>query len=908
MEQFRQYLRDTYMRTKFPTYFKEPTLSHIAQEFINLALVHKDSDHHLTGEERKGHIMQKLHGNVSHIARKKTELKISDVGKYESRNKITKLADSILVEGAPGVGKTTFAWKMSQEWANGKLLQEWSIVLLVQLRDQGVREAKTLHDLLYHPDPAVRQSICDEIMGNYGKSVLVIIDGYDELSDSQRECSSIFQQLVTRKLLPRVTLMILSRPIATRTLPKQFSEHIDQHIEILGFTEENIGCYITSACSDDPGLTKTLNSYLSSHPFTYSLMYNPLQCAIVIDLYRIHWKCEDKKFAPRTMTELYTDLVRTLLLRYLSTHPEYSQRNWLIAEFTDLPDEVYEQFKALAQLAVRGIEERVYVFDSGVPEESLGLMHRVEEVYPGRGRSVSYSFLHLTLQEYLAAYHWSQQPAADVKNVVDKIFPLDSFIDNFRDLRHHDSNTYIHPQVVLFIAGMTKLTWCPHIHSFQYHQDGTFESLHLLHLLYETQCTELINHTLSPAVNTLGCNFINPRTAFDFFVTGYCISHSGLTWSVMASLNTKPEHFAALQKGLSSNAKPNGGRISMLSLNEPRCIPVLSQLQCYTRYLEILCIGSNESTVFKLRADLPNYSFVLRQLPSYYPQLSFLTVHMDDGVSWFWDTLFDIDWSTTSLEMLTLNNYMDEYILFNVCSLRHLNINSLPPRLVRLELQQFTITTAFTQCLALRCCALCTLIVKKCTIADDAHSDLVRYLVSPHCKLQSLEIDDLYEHFPLYRVADTIGKNRSLKEVYIHIGMSRKRSHTLLVLDLLAANVVSNNTLLKLKVTFTGKAQFFTTYEASERFNGTINLQMAQENVSELIPHVHALIHAVNKRNCTIRELTLNESFCDLQQDHCLRQNLKLNYKNTSISPFHSDIFPETVPNTSPEHDTCRVS
>ena len=195
MEQFRQYLRDTYMRTKFPTYFKEPTLSHIAQEFINLTLVHKD---HLTHKKRKEHIMQKLHGNVHHIARNKTELKIFDVGKYESSNKITKLADNILVEGAPGVGKTTFAWKMSQEWAIGQLLQEWSIVLLVQLRDQGVREAKTLYDLLYHPDPAVRQSICDEIMGNYGKGVFVIIDGYDELSDFQRECSSIFQQLVPR--------------------------------------------------------------------------------------------------------------------------------------------------------------------------------------------------------------------------------------------------------------------------------------------------------------------------------------------------------------------------------------------------------------------------------------------------------------------------------------------------------------------------------------------------------------------------------------------------------------------------------------------------------------------------------------------------------------------------------------
>ena len=225
---------------------------------------------------------------------------------------------------------------------------------------------------------------------------------------------------------------------------------------------------------------------------------------------------------------------------------------------------------------------------------------------------------------------------------------------------------------------------------------------------------------------------------------------------------------------------------------------------------------------------------------------------------------------------------------------------------MNLELQHFTITTAFTQCLAIRRCGLRTLIVKKCAIADDAHSDLIQYLVSPHCKLQSLEIDDLSEHFPLYRVADAIGKNHSLKELGFHIGMSRKYSHTSLVLDLLAANVVSNNTLLKLKVTFTGKAQFFNSVEESKIYK--FNFPMAQENVSELVPHVHALIRAVNKCNRTIKELTLNESFCGLQHDHCLRRNLELNYKNTSILPSLSDVLPETVPTTSHQHDTCRVS
>ena len=184
----------------------------------------------------------------------------------------------------------------------------------------------------------------------------------------------------------------------------------------------------------------------------------PQECDMITSLYHLHWKCDVNMFAPRTMTELYTDLVRTLLLRYLSTHPEHGQRDWLIGEFTDLPGEVHEQFKALAQLAARGIEERVYVFDSGVPEESLGLMHVVEEVYPGRGRSVSYSFLHLTLQEYLAAYHYSLDPNSieSLRTIVqDECFSFKFFRD-FLCSDSYRNDTYTHWPVLLFTVGITK--------------------------------------------------------------------------------------------------------------------------------------------------------------------------------------------------------------------------------------------------------------------------------------------------------------------------------------------------------------------------------------------------------------------------------------------------------------------
>ena len=416
LEQFREYLKHIYQQLRVLTYFKEPCLENSNRPF-NLQLVEKDTDE---SPKDKDSILLRLHNNADDICGTKADMEMIDIGKCKGKSHTRK----ILVEGPPGVGKSTFARTVTQKWANGEILQEWSLVLLVQAHDQSIREAKTLLDILYHPDSAVTKEVFEYLIDSKGKDTFLILDGYDKLSIEQERKASFIQSLISRDLLPQATVMVLSRSSirpnswssihTVSRLVKHFYFDIDQHIEISGFTKENIDRYITSACSDDLKLTTAFKSYISSNPLVCSLMHMPQECDMITSLYHIHWKCDDNMFAPRTMTELYTDLVRTLLLRYLSTHPVHSQRDWLIDDFqADLPGEVYEQFKAIAQLAARGIEERVYVFDSGVPEESLGLMHQVEEVYPGRGRSVSYSFLHLTLQEYLAAYYCSCDNSID---------------------------------------------------------------------------------------------------------------------------------------------------------------------------------------------------------------------------------------------------------------------------------------------------------------------------------------------------------------------------------------------------------------------------------------------------------------------------------------------------------------
>ena len=77
----------------------------------------------------------------------------------------------VLVEGAPGVGKTTFAWEFCNKWGKGELKQEYSLVILLRLRDKRMQEAKCLRDLFYHPDQALPDVIAEELINSLGEGV-----------------------------------------------------------------------------------------------------------------------------------------------------------------------------------------------------------------------------------------------------------------------------------------------------------------------------------------------------------------------------------------------------------------------------------------------------------------------------------------------------------------------------------------------------------------------------------------------------------------------------------------------------------------------------------------------------------------------------------------------------------------
>ena len=124
--------------------------------FINLALIKTQK---MSKEEMDYFSKQTVRGDIDDIVYEKESISMGKIGKVEGKL----FPQLILVEGAPGVGKSTFAWELCRQWSQGKLLQQYRLVVLLQFRDKGVREAKGVSDLFYYYNRQIQQTVVEEI-------------------------------------------------------------------------------------------------------------------------------------------------------------------------------------------------------------------------------------------------------------------------------------------------------------------------------------------------------------------------------------------------------------------------------------------------------------------------------------------------------------------------------------------------------------------------------------------------------------------------------------------------------------------------------------------------------------------------------------------------------------------------
>ena len=338
---------------------------------------------------------------------KRTPILHGDLFKVEEGKKSVR---KLIIEGNAGIGKTTLCTMLTEEWANGEILTQFDCVLLLPLRDQLVSSASSLPDLLplYHPDETVCGSVVQQLKRTRGKGVLIIADGWDELSDEKRSKTSFMYNLLFGRLLPSACVLLTSRPSASA--PLHNLPTVDRLVEVVGFNEENVKQYIESEFEKCPEKASSLVEQIENNPLIQSVCSVPLNCAIVCNL----WHTSDSML-PKTVTELYMQIVLNVILRNLQKQGSY--QDLVSMSFDSIPMELHDTFWLICRFSYECLLRDQIVFSkeeitSLFPQilncsESVltfGLLQCARSLLPV-GQGLSFYFVHLTIQEFLAALH-----------------------------------------------------------------------------------------------------------------------------------------------------------------------------------------------------------------------------------------------------------------------------------------------------------------------------------------------------------------------------------------------------------------------------------------------------------------------------------------------------------------------
>ena len=317
----------------------------------------------------------------------------------------------LIVEGNAGIGKTTLCTMLTEDWASEKIFTKFDCVLLLPLRERSVSTATTLPQLfkLFHSSERIRTSVIEELEEREGEGVLVIADGWDELDQENRSDSSFLYTFLFGNILPFLSVLLTSRPSASAALHDLST--VDRLVEVVGFNEENVKKYIKSEFEECPEKASSLIEQLENNQVIQSVCSVPLNCAIICYLWHTF-----ESGLPTTLTELYAHIVLNIIFRNIrKTNPVTS----LIAleSFDDIPAANQKMFWSTCAFAYNCFLENQLVFperkvastlpqvlDSSDKFLCLGLLQCGQSLLPV-GQGLSFHFVHLTIQEFLAALH-----------------------------------------------------------------------------------------------------------------------------------------------------------------------------------------------------------------------------------------------------------------------------------------------------------------------------------------------------------------------------------------------------------------------------------------------------------------------------------------------------------------------
>ena len=240
-----------------------------------------------------------------------------------------------------GIGKTTLCHELCLRWArDGYLAEDFDVVALIPLRSV---QQRSLEEVVMRN---IGEDNYQQLKKTAGSRCLIILEGFDEITINRRQNDSFLLYLIKDcTLLEKATILITSRPHAC--------EEIDagRRIEVVGFGNDQIKEFAEKSFPND---VERFIQQLHEYPQLHSLCYIPMNLVMLVDIFH----CSKKKL-PSTLTELYRLFIVMTLNRQIKK------------------DNVTKKPAACSSVAVRAAdsaEETLCAMLSGIPKESVGIV------------------------------------------------------------------------------------------------------------------------------------------------------------------------------------------------------------------------------------------------------------------------------------------------------------------------------------------------------------------------------------------------------------------------------------------------------------------------------------------------------------------------------------------------------
>ena len=357
-------------------------------------------------------------------------------------------ARMVLVEGNPGIGKTTFCLKIARDWAKKLVPVEFHFPmfeLLFLLKCCDIHEdtkdiVQAIDEQLLNDDINNKEEFLDYIRnGKNQDEILLILDGLDELPEASEK---VVHRLFRRKVFSRCFILATSREEKGIDVRRRYD--FDTLLQIKGFTSEDATDYIRKHFKsvDPQNLSKgeRLIETVQTNTHLSVLRSNPLNLLLLCVVFE-----DFEGELPSNRTKLYQIIFRCLLRRYCSRNGLNVHRNADEA----LENQFKESLLVLGELAWNCLREDRRSFSEEeldklehsrthvrrFPAIKLGLVFMEASSRPSQEPRHQCHFLHKTFQEFLAAFYLANQLSRRQLNLTDhSVFRKESMLGRYKEV------------------------------------------------------------------------------------------------------------------------------------------------------------------------------------------------------------------------------------------------------------------------------------------------------------------------------------------------------------------------------------------------------------------------------------------------------------------------------------------